>query len=83
MFRDLVAGGQAFLRPYYQVGALFGNTEKEAFIVVADSSNNPPEELDAQRVHVQWGVRISPTAEMVIINIDNVRLFQDLSVLQE
>jgi phage tail sheath protein FI len=83
LFRDLVASGQAFLRPFYQSGALFGKNENEAFIVVADESNNPKEELDNQRVHVQWGVKISPTAEIVIIHIDNVRLFQDLSVLQQ
>jgi hypothetical protein len=51
--------------------------------VIADASNNPPEELQAQRVHVQWGVHLSPTAEIVIINIDNVPLFQDLAVLQQ
>lgn len=83
LFRDLVASGKAFLRPFYRSGALWGNTEEEAFIVIADESNNPPEELDNQRVHVQWGVRLSPTAEQIILHIDNVRLFQDLSVLQQ
>ncbi|GEM_PF-3370298 len=83
LFRDLVATGVSFLKPYWEVGALFGKEQEEAFIVVADESNNPPEELDQQRVHVLWGVRISPTAEQVIINIENVRLFQDLSVLQQ
>ena len=83
LFRDLKATGVSFLKPYWQVGALFGKTPEEAFVVIADESNNPKEELDAQRVHVQWGVHISPTAEVVFINIDNVRLFQDLGVLQE
>lgn len=83
LFRDLVATGKSFLRPYWAAGALFGQKESEAFIVVADSSNNPPEELQAQRVHVQWGVHLSPTAEIVIINIDNVPLFQDLAVLTQ
>lgn len=83
LFRDLKATGVSFLKPYWEAGALFGKKPEEAFIVVADESNNPPEELDAQRVHVQWGVHISPTSEIVIINIDNVRLFQSLDVLQQ
>lgn len=82
LFRDLRTAGQTFLRRYYQAGALHGKTEAEAFIVVADESNNPPEELAQGRVHVQWGVRISPTAEIIILNIDNVSVAQDLSVLQ-
>lgn len=82
LFRDLAQTGKGLLRPLWQAGALFGATEEEAFSVVADSSNNPPEELDNGRVHVQVGVKLSPTAEQVIINIDNVPLSQDLSVLQ-
>lgn len=82
LFRDLRATGVSFLRPYWLAGALYGKTEEEAFVVIADDTNNPPEELDAQRVHVQWGVKLSPTAEQVVVSIDNVRLFQDLSVLQ-
>jgi phage tail sheath protein FI len=83
LFRDLVATGVAFLKPYWEVGALYGKKQDEAFIVIADDSNNPPEELQAQRVHVQWGVHLSPTAEIVIVNIDNVPLFQDLGVLNQ
>lgn len=83
LFRDLRDTGIAFLKPYWDVGALFGEKQDEAFIVIADRSNNPDEELAAQRVHVQWGVHISPTAEIIIINIDSVPLFQSLSVLQE
>jgi phage tail sheath protein FI len=83
LFRDLVATGNAFLKPYWEVGALYGKRAVDAFIVVADDSNNPPEELEAQRVHVQVGVHLSPTAEIIIVNIDNVPLFQDLGVLTQ
>jgi uncharacterized protein len=83
LFRDLRATGVAFLKPFWEAGALYGATQDAAFIVIADASNNPPEELDNQRVHVQWGVKISPTAEQVIVAIDNVRLFQDLDVLNQ
>ena len=83
LFRDLVSSGQAFLRNLWQAGALYGKTEAAAFVVIADASNNPPDELSQGRVHVQWAVRISPTAEMIVLNIDNVPLIQDLSVLQQ
>ena len=82
LFRDLRSSGNAFLRNFYQAGALYGKTEKEAFVVIADDSNNPAEELALGRVHIQWAVRISPTSEIIILHIDNVPLIQDLSVLQ-
>jgi Bacteriophage tail sheath protein len=81
LFRDLVATGVSFLKPYWEAGALYGKKQADAFIVIADASNNPAEELQAQRVHVQWGVHLSPTAEVIVVNIDNVPLFQDLGVL--
>jgi hypothetical protein len=39
--------------------------------------------LGADRVHVDIGVKISPTAETIFIKVDNVPLTQDLSVLQQ
>ncbi|HEV7701065.1 MAG TPA: phage tail sheath subtilisin-like domain-containing protein [Pyrinomonadaceae bacterium] len=81
LFRDLKASGANFLRTLWRDGAFYGKTEAEAFVVTADVSNNPPEELAQGRVHVQMGVKLSPTAEQVIINIDSVPLGQDLSVL--
>ena len=82
LFRDLVSTGKSFLRTLWAAGALFGKTEAEAFTVICDESNNPAEQLEQGRVHVQWGMKISPTAEQIILNIDNVPLDQDLSVLQ-
>jgi phage tail sheath protein FI len=81
-FRDLVASGKNFLRGFWRDGALYGRKEEDAFLVVADENNNPPEELALGRVHVQIGVKLSPTAEVIIVNIDSVPLSQDLSVLQ-
>lgn len=81
LFRDLRSSGQNFLRSLWRAGALFGATEDEAFVVTADESNNPPEELQEGRVHVQLGVKLSPTAEVVIVNIDSVPLAENLNVL--
>jgi hypothetical protein len=82
LFRDLRATGVAYLRGFWRDGALFGAKEDDAFIVVADASNNPPDELALGRVRVQWGVRLSPTAEIILVSIDSVPLTQDLGVLQ-
>jgi len=83
LFRDLRDTGRAFLRSFHAAGALHGKTEAEAFLVVADESNNPPQELENGIVHVSWWVKISPTAERVVLNIDNAPLFQDLGALQQ
>ena len=82
LFRDLKASGTTFLRNLWKDGALYGATEDAAFIVIADTTNNPPEELEQGRLHVQLGVKLSPTAEIIFINIDSVNLSQNLSVLQ-
>ena len=81
LFRDLKASGGNFLRSLWRAGALYGSTEQEAFVVTADSSNNPPEDLELGKVNVQIGVKLSPTAEQVIVSIDSVPLSQDLNVL--
>jgi phage tail sheath protein FI len=83
LFREVRSLSESYLRSLWRAGALYGETEEEAFIVICDRTNNTPETLDAQQVHVQVGVRLSPTAEMVIVDIDNVPLTQDLSVLQQ
>ena len=79
--RDLKSAGSNFLREIWRGGGLYGRTEAEAFVVTADASNNPPEEIEQGRVHVQMGVKLSSTAEVILINIDNVPLSQDLGVL--
>lgn len=81
LFRDLKSSGQTFLRSLWQSGALYGRTEAEAFVVIADESNNPAIELQAGRVQVQLGVKLSPTAEQIFVNIDSVPLTQDLNIL--
>ncbi|MDQ4119868.1 MAG: phage tail sheath subtilisin-like domain-containing protein [Acidobacteriota bacterium] len=82
LFRDLRAAGITFLNNLWRSGGLYGAKPEQAFIVICDESNNPPDELEQGRVHVQFGVKISPTAEVIIINIDNVPLSQSLDILQ-
>lgn len=82
LFRDIRTTLTSFCKTVYQAGALYGKTEAEAFTVICDESNNPPDQLAQGRVHAQIAVKISPAAEQIILNIDNVPLTQDLSVLQ-
>lgn len=82
LFREVRSLGESYLRTLWRAGALFGEKEEDAFIVICDRTNNTPETLDAQRLFVQVGVKLSPTAEMVMVDIDNIPLSQDLSILQ-
>jgi len=81
LFRDLRSSAANFLRSMWRAGALYGATEQEAFVATCDASNNPAEDLDLGIVKIQLGLKISPTAERIIVNIDSVPLSQDLSVL--
>lgn len=81
LFRDLRSSASGFLRNLWRDGALYGATEKEAFLVKCDTENNPPEDLELGTVHLQLAVKLSPTAEQVIVNIDNVPLSQNLNVI--
>lgn len=78
LFRDLRSTGSAFLRSFWAAGALYGKTEADAFVVAADENNNPAQELEQGIVHVEWAVKISPTSERIVVNIDNVALFTEL-----
>lgn len=81
-FRQVKSITESRLRTYYKAGALAGEKESEAFIVICDRTNNPPESLDAQRVNVQVGVHISETAEVIWLDLQYVPQTQDLIVLQ-
>jgi phage tail sheath protein FI len=81
LFRALRSSAANFCRSMYNGGAFYGDTETEAFVVVCDGSNNPQEDLDQGIVKVQVAVKIAPTAERVVVNIDNVPLADDLNVL--
>lgn len=83
LFREARSVCATYLRQLWQAGGLYGAREEDAFIVVCDRTNNTSETLDAQRVNVLVGVRISPTAEVVILDINNVPLSTDLSALQQ
>lgn len=55
------------LLDFYVLGSLYGDTPREAFRVDVGSSVNTAETIAAGELHAVAGVRMSPHAEMVVI----------------
>lgn len=73
-------GGQitAFLNTLYDQGALFGATPAAAFFVNVGPSVNTPATAAARQLVAQIGIRMSPTADLVVINITRYPVNQSL-----
>lgn len=80
-FRTLENVARVFLRNLWKAGALFGEREKDAFLVAFDPNNQP--DLGNGRVNGDVGVRLVDTAETILVHLNNVPNSQDLSVLQQ
>jgi len=59
----------AFLLRVWRDGALFGATQDQAFFVVCDETNNPPETRDAGQLIVDIGIAPVKPAEFVVFRI--------------
>lgn len=59
----------AFLTTLWQAGGLFGASAAEAFFVVCDASNNPPETRALGQMYIDIGLAPVYPAEFVIIRI--------------
>ena len=59
----------AFLLRVWRDGALFGATPEQAFFVVCDETNNPPEVRDAGQLIVDIGIAPVKPAEFVVFRI--------------
>ncbi|NIF75204.1 phage tail sheath family protein [Burkholderia sp. Ap-962] len=59
----------AFLTTLWQAGGLFGAKASEAFFVVCDASNNPPETRALGQMYIDIGLAPVYPAEFVIIRI--------------
>ncbi|HEV2761889.1 MAG TPA: phage tail sheath subtilisin-like domain-containing protein, partial [Pyrinomonadaceae bacterium] len=82
LFREVQSISRQYLLTLWRQQALYGADEEEAFVVICDRQNNPPETLAQHQLFVQVGVKISPMAEKVIVNIDSVPLGTSLEVLR-
>lgn len=67
-------GGElrAMLVPYYEQGALYGESADDAFDVNVGQAVNSEETIANGELHAVLGVRMSPFAELVIIEIVKV-----------
>lgn len=83
LFREIKSTCEQYLRTLYRQGAFYSPTgaEDDAFRVICDASNNPPEDIAQHRVTVDVGVHIVGMAEMIFLNLSSVPLATDLDVL--
>jgi len=69
LWGKIIRSASGFLRRQWLEGALFGETEREAYYVKCDEETNPPEVRAAGQVITEIGVNIVETAEFVIFRI--------------
>lgn len=83
LFRELRSVCSQYLRELYRSGALYSSdgSEDAAFRVVCDESNNPPEQLQQNRVAVDVWVRLVGMAEQIRISINNAPLAANFNSL--
>lgn len=70
----------AMLVPYYEAGSLYGSTPDEAFFVDVGRQVNTDETIANGELHAVLGLRMSPFAEYVVIEIVKVASDQSLAV---
>ena len=58
-----------FLESIYQAGALQGATDRQAFFVKCDASNNPPAVTDAGQFIAEIGVAPAIPAEFIVFRV--------------
>ena len=83
LFREIRSVCAQYMRELYRAGALYSptNVEDAAYRVVCDEANNPPEQLQQNRVSVDVYVHLTGMAEMILVQINSVPISTDLSVL--
>lgn len=72
---DLIAAANDL----YNVGALYGGTPAEAFLVDAGPTLNTPTTLQNGEMHAQVALRTSPTARRVLIDVVKVPITQSIA----
>jgi hypothetical protein len=79
VFAILKATSTDVLEPLRTSGALFGASPDQAYLIVADETNNPASLLQEGIVNLNIYVKISPVLEFLNINITKAALSEDLS----
>lgn len=83
LFRGIQSVCSQYMRELYRAGALYSPTGNEdaAYRVICDESNNPPEQLQQNKVSVDVFVHIVGMAEMILLQINSVPLAVDFNSL--
>jgi uncharacterized protein len=71
----------AMLATFYEEDALYGETPQEAFYVDVGSTVNTPDSIANGELHAVLGVRMSPFAEWVVIEIVKVAVNEALPAI--
>lgn len=80
LFSKMISACESVLAPLAAAGGLYGRpgtgggAGDPGYVVTIDASNNPPEQLAQNVVHVSVGVRLSPTARLIDLKIIRVPL---------
>jgi hypothetical protein len=74
-------GGElsGMLVPFYEAGSLYGTTAQEAFSVNVGAQVNTPETIANGELHAVISLRMSPFAELVVIEIVKVATTEALA----
>lgn len=85
IFREARSIGEQYLGLLYRDGALTSPSgdERDAYVVICDSNNNPAAALDQHILNVQVGVHLVGMAEMIFLDINSVPLATSLDVLRQ
>jgi phage tail sheath protein FI len=70
-------GGRACM-PFYIADALYGSTPSEAFVVNTGPDVNTPQTIAAEEIHAQIGARVSPTGELLTVEVVKVPITEEL-----
>lgn len=83
LFREIRSTCEQYLRELYRSGALYSanGSEDDAFRVICDDTNNPPEQLQQHRVTVDVWVHLVGMAEQIQLRINSVPLATDFDIL--
>lgn len=69
LWERLTARVGGFLGNFYRLGGLKGQTSREAFYVICNSSNNNTSSIDQGIVNIEVGIALQYPAEFIVINL--------------
>jgi hypothetical protein len=77
LFNDFKSALKQILTELWQRGALYGETPADAFVVDVGPTQNTTETIEAREVRAAIGIKLSPHALFVEIELSRVPLAQD------